>query len=289
MKQLLTIVIVFTLLISTAQETYLKTYNIKKEKIINNNYFLAKLLISNKRVDEYKDKFILKRVDYNLYKRAATPLNKMDVLDSGETAEVKSFKGVVKFEDNNLFVTMVRRKKPENNNLTQKNKIKEDDYLYFYTIKNGQTLRLSYRSFALNTLTIPIKYRRRGRTDEINSDVTASVSGVLHGGFTWGWTSFTHRQGTVNESNNWNMTWGPILGFSVVNLTSKNTLNNILMDTESLNKGLVSAGLGVTFTFNKFAGGIYYGWDYAVGKFANNWFYNKKPWIGLGIGFSLIK
>ncbi len=279
------------------QETFLKSYNIKKEKKINNNYWLEKVLTSNKTVNEFVDTFALREIDYQTFREAENLKEKRELIENAEFAKLDDFKGVLKFEENIVYVTEVRRTikvLPQGNAEKKKSFVansqtKKNSKLYFYGLENGQTLRLGYRSLALNTLTIPIKYRFKGRTRNIKKDVSASVSGILHGGITWGWTSFTYRQGTVNESNDWNLTVGPILGVSVVTLNSKNTLGEVLEDTETLNKGLVSMGLGLTFTFNKFAGGVFYGWDYAVGEYSNNWFYNKRPWIGLGIGFSLFK
>lgn len=279
------------------QETFLKSYNIHKEKKINNNYWLAKFLTSNKKVKSYDDNFILMQMDYQDFLKAEKAAQKREVIKNAVIGELDDFKGVLKFEENIVYVTEVKRskEKPKEENKEQiasfeaNQQTKDNNKLYFYELENGQTLRLGYRSFALNTLTIPVKYRFKGRIKEIEKDVSASISGVLHGGITWGWTSFTHRQGTVNETNDWNLTFGPILGVSVVTLNSKNTLGEVLEDTETINKGLVSTGFGLTFTFNKFAGGVFYGWDYAVGDLSNNWYYNKRPWVGVGIGFSLFK
>jgi hypothetical protein len=294
MKFLVSTTIALMSIVSYGQETFLKSYNIKKQKKINNNYFLAKLLTKNSKVDKYDDNFHLKEVDFNLLQLADTPSKKRKLLKNAAPSELNDFKGVLKFEENIVYVTEVRRKRkstiePSKGVFAKNRETKKNEMLYFYNLKNGQTLRLGYTSFALNTLTIPIKYRFKGRTKVVRKDVTASVSGVLHGGITWGWTSFTHRQGTVNESNDWNLTLGPVLGVSVVNLNKTNTFGNVFVDSETANKGLVSTGLGFTFTFNKFGGGLFYGWDYAIGEFSDNWFYNKRPWLGLGVGFSLFK
>ena len=93
-----------------------------------------------------------------------------------------------------------------------------------------------------------------------------------------------------NRSNTWKITGGLLFGASTVVLNQSNTSNDAFpLDKDSnITKGLGSIGIGVGFAFNKINFGVFAGSDYAIGDDSEKWNYNKKPWLGIAIGYSLL-
>ncbi len=71
-------------------------------------------------------------------------------------------------------------------------------------------------------------------------------------------------------------------GPSVVALSSTNTFDK----AASTNPLAVSTGLAFTVELQSFNFGFFLGKDFSLVK-NTNWYYDKKTWIGLGIGFNL--
>jgi len=60
-----------------------------------------------------------------------------------------------------------------------------------------------------------------------------------------------------------------------------------LSEDVKITKGLASIGFGLAYSYNKINIGGFVGWDYAIGLDSEKWNYNKQPWIGIAIGYSL--
>lgn len=170
--------------------------------------------------------------------------------------------------------------------------------ILYYKMSNRRYIRLPFQEISISGITIPLKYRLK------NKDKTAIVDGEsiflqeefstgininAFVGYTFGWTTFLYRKHVGNREIVNKITLGGLLGTSTVELNSSNT--NLAGDdalNETIKKGLLSTGFGVVYVRNKFNLGIFLGWDYAVGDSANLWNYNKEPWLGFAIGFSVL-
>jgi hypothetical protein len=161
--------------------------------------------------------------------------------------------------------------------------------VYYYTLISGNDFRLRFREWTISALTIPIKYRFKNKN--VGEDFSSSINLNLFAGRSFGRTNFMHRKSVDNKINNWKISYGLILGTSTVVLNKNNTSasNNPILNEESFNKGLFSLGGGVAYSFNAINFGLFYGYDYAIGAGANRWNYNKEPWLGLAIGYSIFK
>jgi len=197
--------------------------------------------------------------------------------------EGKQLKGFVKFEEDKLYVNPYL-KKDKNGEFGKRD-------IYYYQLKNRQTIKLKFREWTVSGLTIPLKYRFKDK-DNISEEFSSAVNANLFIGRTfYGKTSFFHRKKVENISNTWKWTGGLILGASTVKLNNNNTSASeipIEPGTE-ITKGLGTIGLGITYSYNKINFGGFIGWDYSLGDDSEKWNYNKKPWIGIAIGYSLLK
>jgi hypothetical protein len=211
-------------------------------------------------------------VDESFYNSVSQTLTKK--VDTTKTP----FKGFVKFEDNKVFVNPYLRKK--------NGEFGERD-VYYFKLKNRQKIRLSFPEITVSTLTIPIKYRFKN--GEIPEDFSTAFNANFFLGYSWGITSFFHQEKVDNKSNTGKFTTGLLLGASVTEINASNTKHAAepLIGDVKYNKGLACVGLGATYSLNKINVGLFYGWDYAIGESADKWNYNKKPWLGVAVGYSL--
>ena len=189
-------------------------------------------------------------------------------------------KGFVKFDEDKVWV---------NPNLVNF----ESDGLYYYQLKNRQTLKLHFTEVGVSALTLPLKYRL-GSDDNpakpISEEFTTAINLNLFLGWTLrGTTIFHYREKVGNISNTAKWTLGPLFGASTVTLNKSNTsaAENPITDDTEITKGLATVGIGGTYSFNKINAGLFYGWDFSIGADAARWNYNRRPWLGLALGYSL--
>ena len=193
-----------------------------------------------------------------------------------------SIKGFVKFDEDGKLTVNRYLQKDSLGNYTRFS-------TYYYKLKNRQSIQLCFTEFTVSALTIPIKYRFNGKND-LSEDFSTVINGNVFVGFSLGKTSFFHQEKVGNKSNTWKFTGGLLFGASTVTLDKSNTTkaNLPILDEKKIIKGLGSLGIGATFAFNKINFGAFLGYDYAIGEDSNKWNYNKKPWVGIAIGYSLI-
>ncbi|GAA4807629.1 hypothetical protein [Litoribaculum gwangyangense] len=198
--------------------------------------------------------------------------------------EGKKMKGFVKFDENKLYVNPYL-KKDKNGNFGKRD-------VHYYELENRQTIKLNFREWTVSGLTIPLKYRFKDNDQNISEEFSSAVNANLFIGRTfYGKTSFFHRKKVGNVSNTWKWTGGLILGASTVKLNNSNTsASEIPIESVTeITKGLATIGFGITYSYNKINFGGFMGWDYSLGDDAEKWNYNKKPWVGIAIGYSLLK
>lgn len=159
--------------------------------------------------------------------------------------------------------------------------------VYSFELENRQTIKLRFNEFTASGLIIPIKYRFKDKSENIPEEFTVSANANLFLGFSMGKTSFHYREKVDNLSNTWKFTFGVFAGASSIKLNSTNTSTSSAPLTSEITKGAASTGLGLCFSFNKINLGAFYGYDYAFGDDSEKWDYNKKPWIGIAVGYSI--
>lgn len=189
--------------------------------------------------------------------------------------------GFVKFENNKLTVNSFLRK-------NEHGKYKREKILY-YKFEDRQSMKLAFKEWNVSGLTIPLKYRFKSQ--DVSPEFSSSVDLNLFVGRTiFGRTNFFHRAKVGNISNSYKLSGGVFVGASTYKLNNSNTSSHEepIPKGEEITEGLASIGLGTSFSFNKINLGLFYGCDFGVGNNSKKWNYNKKPWLGVAVGYSLL-
>ena len=231
---------------------------------------------------------------------------------------IKSLRGAILFKDNTLFLNpkkiiikqpeRVKIKIDENSNfrfqniasfsepqglIGTNNSIKSDKLFTTYqaTLANYEHLWVPFTELTFTSLTIPLKYRFRDKEDNLEEEFSSGINLNFLLGFSYGETKFIHRDKVGNKANTWKVTGGLVLGTGTVVLNSANTslAPSPLASGESITKGLFTFGYGATYVYNKINIGLFLGKDYSVGNKSSKWNYNKRLWLGFGVGYSLFK
>lgn len=210
------------------------------------------------------------KIDENFYKKQFIIKSEPVTFDSTK-------KSTVKFVENKLIV---------NPFLTKKDNTYSRE-VYSYQLENRQTIKLRFNEFTVSGLIIPIKYRFKDKSEQLPEEFTVAANANLFLGFSMGKTSFHYREKVDNLSNTWKFTFGAFIGASSIKLNGSNTSNSSAPLTSEITKGAASTGIGLCFSFNKINVGTFYGYDYAFGDDTEKWNYNKKPWLGLALGYSI--
>jgi len=189
-----------------------------------------------------------------------------------ETAKRKAF---IKFENDTIFV---------NPYLNSGDSQLNQETILFYKLKNRQYVKLNYQTFPVTALTIPIKYRFKGKGD-VEEEFSSSFNVNLFAGYTTGKQLFRHRKKVGNKISSLTGTIGGFIGGNVVELNESNSRNL----SSKLNQGALSYGGGIALNYDKINIGFFVGWDKIVGANRDNWKFNDKVWLGIGIGYDLFK
>lgn len=219
-------------------------------------------------------------------KKVSDSLDNVRVNIGLEAISFQKMKGTIKFEKNKLYFNPFSVFDTQNNKLTT-----TDKGIYYLEFKNREYIWLPFREITFTSLTIPLKYRFSNNSTGLKEDFSSAINLNLFFGYSYGNTRFERREKVDNRTKTWKLTSGIIFGTSTVKLDKANTSlsDSPLGADESITKGLVSLGLGTTYSLNNINIGVFYGWDYSIGENSEKWNYNKKPWLGLGIGYSLFK
>jgi hypothetical protein len=127
--------------------------------------------------------------------------------------------------------------------------------------------------------------RIRAKTDSSNSTVSATLSLSLGFGYTFGWSKITGR-----SMNNYSVTLAPFLGLSSAELKKETVKTPKIWDankTFTRFNPAISYGFSATFARNNFGFVISGGFDHAFGEMADQWSYQNKFWVGLGVNTNL--
>lgn len=134
----------------------------------------------------------------------------------------------------------------------------------------------SFRStiFSIGVVTMPTKLRMGKNFD-------------FQGNLSLGTTAGGKMRISKYNSNYLNILFGASI--STVSLDSFSTKGKVPGQPIS-NVAVFSPSIGFVFEFSNAQAGIFYGWDF-LNKSSQNkyeWIYNKKPWISIGFGFSIL-
>ena len=229
------------------------------------------------------------------------------VPDFIENGGYKEFKGNVLFEKDKLYVNIwnyITKNKVDTDNIP-KNKVtgqpfEDDKKENYYKLIDGQTVKLKFCERTLTSLTIPLKYRF-GNEEELSSNgmpitntIDETFSTDFNLAFFYGWstgnTRFNRRVKVKNKTITNKHSFGFIVGTGAEKLSLANTDGTkIEADIKDKMIGFLTLGGGYVRTLNKFGFGVFAGWDIGVGEISKTWDYDKRLWVGVGIGYDLFK
>jgi hypothetical protein len=182
---------------------------------------------------------------------------------------------------------------PVEGDATGKNLTPEEvrDIDFYYELENRQTVRFPFSAISFGAITIPLQYRLPYTADngrEIEDDFGTGPTAALYGGYTWGSARYTYLKHAENEiERNRSFTLGTFVGVSTVTVDSASSLSAAEpLDGEST-VGVASLGVTGLFSFRGVEAGLFLGVDFAGGSAGRKWDYDRRPWVGLGVGFNL--
>jgi hypothetical protein len=145
-------------------------------------------------------------------------------------------------------------------------------------------IKLKFDGFGLGISSVPFRYRFKAKIDDQTKttqtvtsprpDVAATI------GYLWGHSTFSRRGVT-----HWPKTLGIMVGVSSAELK-----NGVVVSTSELygsskiqTNPALTYGFQFTFGRNNFGALIAVGFETNFGKYAKDWAYQAKPFIGLGL------
>lgn len=145
--------------------------------------------------------------------------------------------------------------------------------------ENVCAVAIPRHSFIVGIPTIPVKLRFGNRGTGSNPRYFRFEGNINLG------LSVGYRRAFGSENQ---YAFNILFGFTtasvqVDSLTTKGKVNTITSAAS------LSPHLGILFDVQKFQFGIYSGFDFLYGEPNRHWIYRNQPWVGIGIGYSLLK
>jgi len=152
------------------------------------------------------------------------------------------------------------------------------DKIYYYELENRQSLKIGFRQWTLNALTVPLKVRFGKKKTEFT---TGANLGAMFG-YTWGKTNFVYRDKIGNKQYDSKVTTGLFIGADELEF-------KYLEGTEdkTVKSAFISIGSGVLYSYQKFTLGATFGFDFGLGENSSEWKFQGRPWLGASLGYSL--
>lgn len=169
----------------------------------------------------------------------------------------------------------------------------DQDADYIIKLKNRDFISLNERSWNFSAITIPIKLRPKLEEGdvEIKEDWSASLNLGFFGGHTWGKYRRRYEKPNLKTLPSLSITVGGFVSAGTASLDSLSTRigREPFKDGNKATIGVFSPGLGIVFSVFNFDLGVFYGCDMGVGADSRNWNYNRRGWLGFGLGYNIFK
>lgn len=150
-----------------------------------------------------------------------------------------------------------------------------------------EAVTFHYQTWLIGVNTSAVKFRPsvkdyNGNEYSANA-ITGSINAGLTIGYSYGWTTFTHRSTT-----SWSWTPAFSLGLASASL-AKEPLKKQVTTTYNPSNFIISPALGFIVARNDVGLFFTYGHDFMTGKHSDAWAYQGKHFLGIGLsaGFKL--
>jgi hypothetical protein len=165
------------------------------------------------------------------------------------------------------------------------------DVIYELEVNNRAVFTTIDKAIEYSPLTIPLKLRfgYSENNIDVKEQFTADANVGAYMGFRIKKLSSRKEQEKLINLPETAIRFGPFISLSSVSLTKSNTNAGATPllgeDTDSI--GLFSYGFGGIINIKRLNIGVFYGWETGFGVAAENWNYNNRSFLGLGLGFDL--
>ncbi len=162
---------------------------------------------------------------------------------------------------------------------------------YTISLQNRQFISYNNLSYDFGPIIIPFKYRfgYNSSTIKIDPEVTSNLNIGIFGGPSFGRYRMRLEGTELKELAKIKASLGLFASFSSITLDSLQTTSAIepLGKTETKTTGVFSYGVGVNAVIYNIQLGVFIGSDNAIGDYSEKWNYNKRIWLGFGLGYNL--
>jgi hypothetical protein len=160
-----------------------------------------------------------------------------------------------------------------------KGKYIDRDTIYFYSLKNRQSVKIKFKQWSFNTLSVPLKARFGSEKTEFSTG--ANLGALI--GHSWGKTNFVHRKKLENKQYDSKWSFGLFLGADKLEFS----FEDVNEEDTKVSTAFISSGLGLLYSYQNFNFGLTSGFDFGLGENSSKWDYQARPWLGITLGYSL--
>lgn len=157
--------------------------------------------------------------------------------------------------------------------------------LFFFKIPDRTVVKLKYSDFHFGALSLPIKVFLSSQADSLKNNTVFDANLNLMVGKKWGKEKFYHLPNAESgEKYFLGYSANVILGISKIELSDENTTPKITQKYT-----LPALSYGFAFGVHYKTIGIYMalGIDTPLSKYAKEWNFRNRPWLGFGLGLGL--
>ncbi len=164
------------------------------------------------------------------------------------------------------------------------------------TLSDGRTtigqptrvLKVPFNCLTFGVATIPFRLRGSQTISSTEKSKTTVTSPRPDIAFTGGWTV---GKSTITSRSiiNYSSTFGAFLGLSSAEIKSGAVSSTSVLygTSKSQNNPALSYGASITLARNNLGLVLALGFDNSFGEFSNDWIYQNKPWLGVGLSANL--
>jgi hypothetical protein len=162
---------------------------------------------------------------------------------------------------------------------------------YRLELKNREFVSYKTSSIELGPLVVPFKLRANIKRDtvRVGQQIESNVNLGLFLAYSYGQYRLRREGDEYKDISGWKINAGGFVDFGTITLTnsSTSTAEVPLEEKQTAPIFLVSSGLGITVSKWDINAGLFLGWDFGIGDYAQRWNYNQKTWVGMGFGYNL--
>ena len=155
-------------------------------------------------------------------------------------------------------------------------------------VKDDRSFRYFDIKLALQTLTIPLKFRKKvGDGTKYPSTVETGVNIGFAPVLKWNLNVFNPMEKTMGKTlNTYSLNAGTLLNLGATSLSNTDNSPGLLLNRKA---ATLSYGGFLLFGINNLNFGYAFGWDKVFGSSGNFWIYQNKLWHGVVISLDIIK